>query len=136
MESADRAAGAAPRPSAVETEGTLPPEGSRRAASGAAPVPARQWPILLVLAGVALGLLVMLASFRPGLLVIGGFLVLGAVLRCSVANVGMLAVRSRFTDVITYGAMGLGVVLLALMVMPNPVVEAPWLTDVVRFAVR
>lgn len=136
MESADRETGSGPRPPVVESEGTLPPEGSGRAAPGDAPVPARQWPILLVLSGVGIGLLVMLASFRPGLLVIGAFLLLGGVLRGTVANVGMLAVRSRFTDVITYSVMGLGVVMLSLMVLPDPVLEVPWLTDVVRFAVR
>lgn len=128
--------GGSPRRPVVESEGTLPPEGGRRAASGAAPVPARQWPILSVLGGTALGLLVMMASFRPGLLLVGLFVLLGGVLRITVTNVGMLAVRSRFTDVITYGVLGAGIVLLALVALPDPVLDLPWLTDVVRFALR
>lgn len=140
MDSAEKGPGAGadpdPRRPVVETEGTLVPEGGRRAASGAAPVPARQWPILTVLGGMAVGLLVMLASFRPGLLLIGVFVILGGVLRIAVTNVGMLAVRSRFTDVITYGVLGLGIVMLALVAMPDPVLDMPWLTDLVRFAVR
>ena len=131
-----KAIGTGPRPPVVESGGTAVPEGGRRAASGTAPVPARQWPILTVLAGVLIGLLVTLASFRPGLLLVGASVLLGGVLRGTVPNVGMLAVRSRFTDVITYAVLGLGIVMLALVAMPDPVIPAPWLTDLVRFAVR
>jgi Protein of unknown function (DUF3017) len=120
----------------VQTEGVLRPEGGRRAASGDAPAPARQWPVLLVITGVALGLLVTLNAFRAGLLVVGGFLLVGGVLRAMLPNVGMLAVRSRFTDILTLGVLGSGVVLLALMAMPRPILEMPWLTDALRFAVR
>lgn len=136
MDGADRgAAGAGMRPPAVQTEGTAPPEGGRPA-SGAAMAPVRQWPLLVVMCGVALGLLITLASFRPGLLTIGGFVLVGGVLRMAVRQVGMLAVRSRFTDLITFGVLGLGIITLALMVPPNPILEISWLTDVVRFAVR
>jgi Protein of unknown function (DUF3017) len=121
----------------VTTEGILPPEGSKRTAGGSAPAPVRQWPILLVIGGVALGLLITVgASFRAGAMVVGTFLVLAAVLRIAVPDVGLLAVRSRFTDVITLGVMGVGIILFGLMVMPGPWLQLPWLTDVVRFAVR
>jgi Protein of unknown function (DUF3017) len=120
----------------VRTEGVLRPEGGRRAASGDAPAPARQWPMLLVVGGVALGLLVTLHAFRAGLLVVGGFVLVGTALRVSLPNVGLLAVRSRFTDVVTLGVLGSGIVLLALMAMPRPILEVPWLTDALRFVVR
>ncbi|GAB2623008.1 hypothetical protein GCM10027168_63680 [Streptomyces capparidis] len=120
----------------VKTEGTLRPEGGARAAGGDAPAPVRQWPVLVVLAGVALGLLVTRASFRPGLLLVGCFLLLGGVLRATVRNVGMLAVRSRFTDIVTYGVLGGGVTLLALTAMPDPWLDLPWLQDVVALVRR
>jgi hypothetical protein len=120
----------------VKTEGTLRPAGGRRAAGGDAPAPARQWPVLLVLGGMAIGLLVMMASFRPGLLLVGAFVLVGAVLRVTLPNVGMLAVRSRFTDVITLGVLGTGIVFMTLVAMPNPVLEVPWLSEALRFAVR
>ena len=53
-----------------------------------------------------------------------------------VRSVGMLAVRSRFTDVITYGVLGTAIVLLALMAQPNPILEIPFLEEVIRFTVR
>jgi Protein of unknown function (DUF3017) len=119
------------------TEGIHTPEGGRRTASGASPAPARQWPILLVFGGVALGFLIAITvGFRVGALVIGAALLTGAVLRMALANVGLLAVRSRFTDVITLGVLGAGIVLLALTVMPDPWLQIPWLTDVMRFIVR
>jgi Protein of unknown function (DUF3017) len=135
MDDVELDGGRSPRPP-VRTEGVLRPEGGRRAASGDAPAPARQWPMLAVLAGVGLGLLVTLSSFRAGLLLVGGAVLAGGVLRAMVPNVGLLAVRSRFTDVVTLGVLGLGIVLLALMAMPRPILEMPWLTDALRFAVR
>ncbi|WNI17371.1 DUF3017 domain-containing protein [Actinacidiphila sp. ITFR-21] len=119
------------------TTGTPRPEGGGPSAGGDAPAPARQWPILLVITGVVLGLLITAAgSFRPGTLVIGGSLLVGAVLRWGLARVGMLAVRSRFTDVITYGVLGLAIVLLALMVQPDPLIRIPFLEDIIHFSVR
>jgi hypothetical protein len=63
-------------------------------------------------------------------------LLTGAVLRWAVANVGMLAVRSRFTDVITYAVLGLGILLLALMAQPDPIIRIPFLEDIIHFSVR
>lgn len=57
-------------------------------------------------------------------------------LRWSLTAVGMLAVRSRFTDVITYGVLGLGIVLLALMAQPDPLIRIPFLEDIIHFSVR
>jgi hypothetical protein len=116
------------------TEDTARPEGGRRSAAGSAPAPIRQWPLLSVLAGTLTGLLVMLGDFRIGLLIVGGSLLGGAVLRLIVPAVGMLAVRSRFTDVLTYSALGALIVLLTLMAQPSPWLELPFLKDILRFS--
>lgn len=116
------------------TRDTARPEGGGRAASGAAPAPARQWPMLLVLSVVGIGLLLTaLDMFRFGMLVVGSALLAGAVLRWVLPGVGMLAVRSRFTDIVTYGVLGLAIVLLALMAQPKPWLEIPFLKDTLHF---
>ncbi|MFH8453098.1 DUF3017 domain-containing protein [Streptomyces fungicidicus] len=118
------------------TRDTARPEGGGRAAPGDAPAPARQWPILAVLLTVGLGLLLTaLDLFRLGTLLIGLALVAGSLLRWLVPDVGMLAVRSRFTDIVTYGGLGLVIVLLALMVQPNPILVIPFLKDTLHFTV-
>ncbi|UCM89960.1 DUF3017 domain-containing protein [Streptomyces marincola] len=116
------------------TRGTARPEGGRRSAGGDAPAALRQWPFLLVLGTVLAGLLITLADFRIGLLVVGGGLLGGAPLRVWVPDVGMLAVRSRFTDVVTYTVLGSAIVLLTLMAEPDPWLEVPFLSDVLRFS--
>ncbi|WP_437064893.1 DUF3017 domain-containing protein [Streptomyces sp. enrichment culture] len=118
------------------TRDTARPEGGGRAASGAAPAPARQWPMLAVLATVGLGLLLTaFDAFRLGTLLVGVALLGGAVLRWLLPGVGMLAVRSRFTDIATYGLLGVVIVLLALMVQPKPWLEIPFLKDTLHFTV-
>ncbi|MGW5635786.1 DUF3017 domain-containing protein [Streptomyces sp. NPDC003832] len=118
------------------TRDTARPEGGGRAAPGDAPAPARQWPILLVLALVALGLLLTaLDTFRLGTLLIGVALLAGGALRWLLPDVGMLAVRSRFTDIVTYGVLGAAIVLLAMMVQPKPWLEIPFLKDTLHFTV-
>ncbi|WP_328424405.1 DUF3017 domain-containing protein [Streptomyces sp. NBC_00443] len=118
------------------TKDTARPEGGGRAAAGDAPAPARQWPVLLVLGMVAVGLLITaLDVFRVGTLVIGSALLVGAVLRWLLPSVGMLAVRSRFTDMVTYGVLGLVIVLLALMAQPDPWLKLPFLKDALHFTV-
>gem|GEM_PF-1391966 len=118
------------------TRDTARPEGGGRAAPGDAPAPARQWPILVVLAVVALGLLLTaLDAFRIGTLLIGVALVAGAVLRWVLPDVGMLAVRSRFTDIVTYGGLGVVIVLLAMMVQPHPWLQIPFLKDTLHYTV-
>ncbi|WP_018544006.1 DUF3017 domain-containing protein [Streptomyces sp. LaPpAH-108] len=118
------------------TKDTARPEGGGRAAPGDAPAPARQWPMLVVLSVVGLGLL--LTAFdlvRAGTLLIGVGLLAGAVLRWLLPSVGMLAVRSRFTDIVTYGILGLAITLLALMVQPKPLLVIPFLKDLLHFTV-
>ncbi|MBT2493843.1 DUF3017 domain-containing protein [Streptomyces sp. ISL-96] len=121
------------------TRDTARPEGGGRAASGAAPV--RQWPFLVVLGTIALGLLLVAVDafgigFRLGTLLIGLALIAGAALRRLIPSVGMLAVRSRFTDMATYGLLGTAIVLLALMAQPKPWLEIPFLESAIRFTVR
>ncbi|WP_408056906.1 DUF3017 domain-containing protein [Streptomyces huasconensis] len=118
------------------TRDTARPEGGGRAASGDAPAPARQWPLLGVCAVVGLGLLLTaLDVFRVGTMLVGLALVGGAVLRWAVPDVGMLAVRSRFTDMVTYGALGTAIVLLAMMAQPEPWLEIPFLDDTLHFTI-
>ncbi|WP_328887496.1 DUF3017 domain-containing protein [Streptomyces sp. NBC_00316] len=123
------------------TRDTARPEGGGRAASGDAPAPARQWPLLAVLCTAGIGLLIVAVNpfaeaFRIGTILIGVALIGGAVLRCAVASVGMLAVRSRFTDLVTYGLLGVLIVLLALVAQPKPWLDVPFLEHAVRFTIR
>ncbi|MGW0315237.1 DUF3017 domain-containing protein [Streptomyces flavidovirens] len=123
------------------TRDTARPEGGGRAAPGDAAAPVRQWPFLVVLGTTALGLLLVAVDafgigFRLGTLLIGLALISGAVLRRFIPSVGMLAVRSRFTDMATYSLLGFAIVLLALMAQPGPWLEIPLLESAVRFTVR
>ncbi|MFJ8883154.1 DUF3017 domain-containing protein [Streptomyces sp. NPDC102402] len=123
------------------TRDTARPEGGGRAAPGDAPAPARQWPLLTVLCTAGAGLLIVgtnafAEAFRIGVMLMGIALLAGAVLRWVVPSVGMLAVRSRFTDLVTYGLMGTLIVLLALMAQPGPWLQVPFLQDVVHFTIR
>lgn len=89
-----------------------------------------------MLAAVGLGLLLTaLDQFRVGTLLIGVALLVGAVLRWLLPDVGMLAVRSRFTDIATYGGLGTAIVLLAMMVQPHPWLVIPFLKDTLHFTV-
>lgn len=122
------------------TQDTARPEGGGRAAPGDAPAPARQWPLLTVLGATGLGLLIVGVapfdqSFRIGTILIGVALITGAILRRIMPSVGMLAVRSRFTDMVTYGLLGVAIVLLSLMTQPGPWLEIPFLEDVVHSTV-
>lgn len=118
------------------TRDTARPEGGGRAAPGDAPAPARQWPMLAVLAATAVGLLLTALGFpRRGCLLIGIALIAASVMRSLLPSVGMLAVRSRFTDMVTYGLLGMTITLLALVMEPNGL-EIPFLETAVRFTVR
>jgi hypothetical protein len=90
-----------------------------RAARG---VLARQWPFLLVCAGVAAGLAVVvgLDRFRRGTLVVAGAVLLGAWLRALLPpdRVGLLRVRGRMVDVATLLVLGVGLSVVALVVPP------------------
>lgn len=123
------------------TRDTARPEGGGRAAGGDAPAPARQWPLLAVLCTAGAGLLIVAAdpfdeAFRIGTILIGVALIGGAVLRLLVPSVGMLAVRSRFTDLVTYGLLGILIVMLSLMAQPKPWLDIPLLEDAVHFTIR
>ncbi|HET6856853.1 MAG TPA: DUF3017 domain-containing protein [Streptomyces sp.] len=123
------------------TRDTARPEGGGRAAPGDAAAPVRQWPFLAVMGATALGLLVVAVDlfgigFRLGTLLIGLSLIGGAVMRRLIPSVGMLAVRSRFTDMVTYGLLGFVISMLAMMAQPKPWLEIPFLEAVVRFTVR
>ncbi|MDT9688737.1 DUF3017 domain-containing protein [Streptomyces sp. P9(2023)] len=127
------------RPPALTTD-TARPEGSGRAAAGGASAPARQWPLLTVVGLAALGLLIVGTdlipqSFRVGTILVGVALLVGAGLRRLLPSVGMLAVRSRFTDMVTYGVMGGLIVLLALMVQPAPWLKIPFLEDILHLTI-
>ncbi|WSZ86946.1 DUF3017 domain-containing protein [Streptomyces sp. NBC_00859] len=119
------------------TRDTARPEGGGRAASSDAPAPARQWPLLTVLVTIGVGLLLVAFDVtRVGLLLVGAALIGGAVMRWWVRSVGMLAVRSRFTDMVTYGVLGVVITLLALMVQPQPWLTLPFLEGLMRITVR
>jgi hypothetical protein len=111
----------------VKTTGTFRPEGGSAAAGRDKPVPVRQWPIVLVLTVVGVGLLVTaLGAWRAGIVTVGVGLLLGAALRAALPEVGMLAVRSRFTDIAVMGVMGAVIVVLALASLPDPVIHLPF----------
>jgi len=119
------------------TRDTARPEGGGRAAPSDAPAPVRQWPIIAVTGMVGLGLLLTaLDAFKVGTLLIGLALLAGGALRWTLPDVGMLAVRSRFTDLVTYGVLGVAIALLAMMAQPNPWLEIPFLDDTLHFTIR
>ncbi|MFJ2739123.1 DUF3017 domain-containing protein [Streptomyces sp. NPDC087440] len=123
------------------TRDTARPEGGGRAADGDAPAPVRQWPLITVLGLTGIGLLLVAVDafdmgFRLGTVLIGVALVTGAVFRWVLPSVGMLAVRSRFTDIVTYGLLGVVIMLLAMMTQPDPWLKVPILEEAVRFTVR
>ncbi len=123
------------------TTDTARPEGGGRAAPGDASAPARQWPLLTVLALTGLGLVIVgtdafADAFRVGTILVGAALITAGVMRRVLPSVGMLAVRSRFTDMVTYGLLGVVITLLALMAQPEPWLDLPFLEDAVHFTVR
>lgn len=123
------------------TQDTARPEGGGRAAGGDAPAPARQWPLLAVLCTAGIGLLIVASdpfeeAFRIGTILIGVALIGGAVLRLVIPSVGMLAVRSRFTDLVTYGLLGVLIVMLSLVAQPEPWLDIPFLENAVHFTIR
>ena len=93
------------------TRDTARPEGGGRAAPGDARRPPVSGRCSRVLLAVGFGLLMVATepfgqAFRVGLVIIGAALMAGAALRWTLPSVGMLAVRSRFTDISTYGVLG------------------------------
>jgi hypothetical protein len=81
-----------------------------------------QWPISLVLTGVGIAMLMIAMDFfRRGSIVLSASVLLAAFLRLLLpdADAGMLVVRSRKIDVITLGAMGVGLTIFTFWV-PAP----------------
>ncbi|MCF2530021.1 DUF3017 domain-containing protein [Yinghuangia soli] len=114
---------AATRRAGTRGGGTHLPEGG---ASPAGPGGLREWPAMLVFGLLTAALLTAaMAGFRPATVLIGVTFAVAAVLRVFVRDVGILAVRSRFTDVTVMLVLGGAVVMLGLMI-PPPVVELPW----------
>ena len=82
----------------------------------------QQWPITIVLLGVALSMAVIaVASFRRGCVVLAATILLAAFLRMLLSNrdAGWLAVRSKGVDVGVLLVMGLGLAILSFWV-PAP----------------
>lgn len=78
-----------------------------------------QWPLLIIVAGVVIGLATAVGGeWRMGALVIGTSLTIGAVERTMLSRraAGMLQVRSKAFDVILLLAMGAGIIVLAILV--------------------
>jgi hypothetical protein len=75
--------------------------------------------MIAVLAVAAVGLLrVATANWREGSVLLGGALLLAAVLRAVLPpdRAGLLAIRSRVVDILSYSGLGLAVVLLAVTI--------------------
>ncbi|WP_406283310.1 DUF3017 domain-containing protein [Embleya sp. NBC_00896] len=103
--------------------GTYLPEGG---ASPTGPGPLREWPAMVVFGCLFAALLTAaLVGYRLATVLIAGTFVLAAILRLFLRDVGVLAVRSRFTDVAVLLFFGLGVLLLGLSI-PEPLVDLPW----------
>ncbi|MFZ0324845.1 MAG: DUF3017 domain-containing protein [Actinomycetes bacterium] len=83
-----------------------------------------QWPLALVLGGMAIGLaIVAFGSFRAGSLVVAASVVFATFMRAFLPRdtAGMLAVRSRTIDVTTMGVLGVSLTVMAFLVPPPPV---------------
>lgn len=81
----------------------------------------REWPIILVLSGVAVAMVfIALDSFRRGSVILSASVLLAAFLRLLLpdADAGMLAVRTKRIDVITLGLLGIGVTIFTFWVPP------------------
>lgn len=82
----------------------------------------RQWPLLVVIVGVGVGLLLVAAErWRSGLVVMGLALVLAGLFRLllPLRRIGFLAVRSRAIDVTLTTGVGIAVVVIALATPTN-----------------
>jgi hypothetical protein len=84
----------------------------------------RQWPLLVVVAGVVAGLVVAWlgqSTWRIGCLVIGVALLVGAVERVLLADreAGLLQVRGKAFDVAVLALTGVAVIVLAIIVPPG-----------------
>jgi hypothetical protein len=81
-----------------------------------------QWPIILVLLGVAVAMvLIAMDYFRRGAVVLSGSVLLAAFLRLLLPerDAGMLVVRSRKVDVVVLAVLGIGLTIFTFWV-PAP----------------
>ena len=81
----------------------------------------RQWPLLLVLACGAVGVVLIIVShWRRGAMMIGGATGLAGLMRLVLPErvIGLLAVRGRFWDAAVTGLAGLAIIILSLVVPP------------------
>ena len=108
----------------VTTVSAVPasPAAASPASAGAAPRRGRaarffgELPLAVVIAGAGVGLVIIaLHHFRWGNLAISAAVLAGAIFRLVLPTrrAGLLAVRSRFTDVVTMGALGGALMVLA-----------------------
>jgi hypothetical protein len=80
-------------------------------------------PLILVLAVVAIGLLrIVQYHWRQGAVLIGGALVLAALIRALLPNgrAGLVEIRSRAVDILLYGGLGLMVMTVAATIEGGP----------------
>lgn len=85
--------------------------------------PAGQWPLVVAVVGIVAGLLVaILASWRPGAVLVGAAVLVAALERLVLADrlAGLLRVRSRGFDVAALATMGIGIVVSALVIAEAP----------------
>lgn len=89
---------------------------------GSAAVHLPQWPISLVICGVAIGLIVVAtSSVHAGCIVVGASVAIGFLLRLVLTDrdAGMLKARGRSADLIVIGSFALGLLVFAFWV-PAP----------------
>jgi hypothetical protein len=92
-----------------------------RRESGAAARSLQQWPLLIVVAGVVLGLVIAVlgdGTWRIGCVVIGCSLCVGAVERIALPrrDAGLMQVRSQTFDVAVLALGGIAIIVLAIWV--------------------
>lgn len=83
---------------------------------------AGQWPLAVVLSGVAAGVLwAGTGHWKRGSFLVGATFALATVLRMALPAkwVGLLGVRSRLVDVVCFGVLAAGIVMLTLVVPPQ-----------------
>jgi hypothetical protein len=86
-------------------------------------VKASSIPLILVFTVVAIGILRITQYYwRQGTVLIGGALVMAALLRALLPDnrIGMVALRSRAVDVLLYGGLGVMVMAVALTITNGP----------------
>lgn len=81
----------------------------------------REWPIAVVLLAAAAAMVVVATGhFKRGSTLFAGAVLLAAALRAVLptTSAGVLAVRSRWLDVLTAGVLGVGVLVVTLVIPP------------------